>query len=206
MNSVTFSKFLAIGLVLTVTTVGCRKGPKAPTPIPPATAKSTGPGIGQNSGPLVSPGPTVPGDNDPTRTRSGSDTGLPGDRDKFFGDMLMDREAFKQSTVYFALDSSTVAPKEKSKVDAVVSFLKGAPTNKVLIEGHCDERGTSEYNVALGERRALSIRDALIAAGISPDRINTLSFGEDKPAVMGNDESAYSKNRRGEFVLLTPKP
>jgi len=71
------------------------------------------------------------------------------------------------------------------------------------VEGHCDERGTEEYNRALGERRALSIRDVLVQQGISPTRITTESWGEDRPATEGETESAFTENRRGEFVLLT---
>ena len=75
-----------------------------------------------------------------------------------------------------------------------------------MIEGHCDERGTEEYNRALGERRALSVRDALVGLGVSTDRVRTMSLGEDRPADMGLDDSAFARNRRGEFVLLKPKP
>ena len=78
------------------------------------------------------------------------------------------------------------------------------PSAAVQVEGHCDERGTEEYNRALGERRALAAREALIGLGIASDRVDTISYGEDKPAVPGHNESAWSKNRRGAFVLLTP--
>ena len=72
---------------------------------------------------------------------------------------------------------------------------------QVLIEGHCDERGTDEYNLALGERRALAVRRYLVALGISADRLHTISYGEEKPAVLGSDEAAWSKNRRAEFKV-----
>ena len=75
----------------------------------------------------------------------------------------------------------------------------------LLIEGHCDERGTEEYNRSLGECRALALRELLVAAGISPDRVHTVSFGKDKPADTGHSESAWGKNRRGEFILVLPK-
>jgi peptidoglycan-associated lipoprotein len=88
----------------------------------------------------------------------------------------------------------------------VAKHLKGKPTDLLLIEGHCDERGTEEYNRSLGERRALALRDALGKLGVSGDRIRTLSFGEDKPADAGHNEAAWTKNRRGEFILLVPKP
>jgi hypothetical protein len=85
------------------------------------------------------------------------------------------------------------------------SALAASASDKLLIEGHCDERGTEEYNRSLGERRALALREALAKAGVSPDRVRTLSYGKDKPADPGHDESAWSKNRRGEFILLHPK-
>jgi len=82
--------------------------------------------------------------------------------------------------------------------------LKSDSSTKLLIEGNCDERGTEEYNRALGERRADAARNALVKAGISPDRIMTKSFGKDNPADPGHDESAWQKNRRDDFVLLHP--
>ena len=94
---------------------------------------------------------------------------------------------------------------EEGKLKPVIAALKSSPQNKLLIEGHCDERGTEEYNRALGERRALAIRERLAKAGISPDRLRTVSFGEDKPLALGHDENAWRQNRRGELVLLKPK-
>ena len=103
-----------------------------------------------------------------------------------------------------APDAQAVAAVD-SKVGAVASALAQSPQNKVLIEGHCDERGTEEYNRALGERRALSVRDRLVELGVGADRIRTMSLGEDRPADPGFSEDAYQANRRGEFVLLKPK-
>ncbi|NBP25854.1 MAG: OmpA family protein, partial [Proteobacteria bacterium] len=120
--------------------------------------------------------------------------------------MIANREQFKANTVYFDYDKSAVKAEGKANIQAVASYLKAHSDNKVAIEGHCDERGTEEYNRALGERRALSARDALIASGIGADRVVTRSFGEDKPAELGHDEAAWGKNRRGEFILLTPPP
>jgi peptidoglycan-associated lipoprotein len=116
-----------------------------------------------------------------------------------------DREALKQNTVYFDFDRSNIKPNELPKIQAVADFLKGQPADAVLVEGHCDERGTPEYNRALGERRAISIREALTSQGIAADRIHTLSYGADRPVDPGHNDTAWAKNRRGEFVLLTPK-
>ena len=84
--------------------------------------------------------------------------------------------------------------------------LAADSSTKLLIEGNCDERGTEEYNRALGERRALAAREALAKLGVDPMRILTISYGKDKPADPGHDEAAWQKNRRDDFVLLHPKP
>jgi peptidoglycan-associated lipoprotein len=88
----------------------------------------------------------------------------------------------------------------------VAQALAADPNTKLLVEGNCDERGTEEYNRALGERRALAAREALAKLGVDPKRIRTESFGKDKPADTGHDEAAWQKNRRDDFVLLHPKP
>ncbi len=82
----------------------------------------------------------------------------------------------------------------------------GPPNAKLLIEGHCDERGTEEYNRSLGERRALALREALAKDGVDAGRIRTISYGKDQPEDAGHDEAAWNKNRRGVFVLCHPKP
>lgn len=103
--------------------------------------------------------------------------------------------------VLFAYDSSQVSPSERGKVEIVAGYLKENPATAVIIEGHCDERGSREYNLALGERRALAVRSYLAGLGIEADRIQTKSLGEESPAASGHDESAWKLNRRGEFVL-----
>jgi peptidoglycan-associated lipoprotein len=122
-----------------------------------------------------------------------------------FENMTADRAALAAHTVYFAFDSAAVRKSETSNLEAVAAALSADRSAKLLIEGHCDERGTEEYNRSLGERRALALRGALAKIGVDPSRIRTISYGKDKPAVDGHDESAWSKNRRGEFVLLHPK-
>jgi len=103
--------------------------------------------------------------------------------------------------VLFAYDSAQVSSGERAKVEAVASHLKQNPSNAIILEGHCDERGSREYNLALGERRALAVRTYLIGLGIASDRTQTKSYGEESPAVLGHDGAAWSQNRRGEFVL-----
>lgn len=104
--------------------------------------------------------------------------------------------------VYFDYDSSVIKESEKPKLEEVARYLRSAPSVNLLVEGHCDERGSNEYNLALGERRALAIRAHLIGLGIDGARIQTVSYGEERPAVVGHDESAWRFNRRGEFVLV----
>ena len=118
--------------------------------------------------------------------------------------MVEDESALKDYTVHFAFDSSAIKGGEKSKVASVADFLKSHAADKVRVQGHCDERGTAEYNRSLGERRALALREELVRLGIDPARVDTVSFGFDRPEDPGHNEAAWAKNRRGVFVLLTP--
>ncbi len=113
-------------------------------------------------------------------------------------------EIFKQDTIYFAFDSSTVRAAEKSKAAKVADHLKANPKDALEVDGHCDERGTEEYNRSLGERRALAVREELTRLGVDPSKVVTKTFGKDVPADPGHNEAAWSKNRRAEFILLTP--
>ena len=103
--------------------------------------------------------------------------------------------------VYFGFDSTVVPQGELGKIDAVVQHLTEKTDRVVVIEGNCDERGSNEYNMSLGENRAIVVRNYLVQSGITADRIQTRSYGAEKPAVDGHDESAWSKNRRGEFAI-----
>ena len=115
-----------------------------------------------------------------------------------------DRGMFVGNTLFFKYDSASIGKAEIAKAAAVAEYLKSNPAQGVLVEGHCDERGTEGYNLALGERRALAAREVLVNMGVKAEHIRTISYGEEKPAVNGHDESAYSKNRRAEFILLSP--
>ncbi|MBI2423302.1 MAG: peptidoglycan-associated lipoprotein Pal [Candidatus Hydrogenedentes bacterium] len=101
--------------------------------------------------------------------------------------------------VYFDFDSFTLRPDALSTLSANAELIKKYPGAIIQVAGHCDERGTQEYNLALGEKRALAVREHLIQLGVSGDRLITLSFGEEAPAVPGSSESAWAKNRRCEF-------
>ena len=108
--------------------------------------------------------------------------------------------------VFYDLNKSALKTDGKATLDRQAAWLAKYAQNNVQVAGNCDERGTEEYNRALGERRALAAREALAKHGVSPDRIRTISYGKDKPADPGHDEAAWSKNRRDDFVLLHPKP
>ena len=107
--------------------------------------------------------------------------------------------------VYFGFDASQLAPAELSKIEAVAQHLQAKTDRVVIIEGNCDERGSNEYNLSLGDLRAIAIRDYLVTLGIDAKRIQSKSYGEEKPAVSGHGEEAWSKNRRGEFAVFQHK-
>ena len=108
--------------------------------------------------------------------------------------------------IYFAYDSDVLVASEMNKVRSIAKYMGENPQLALVIEGHCDQRGTEEYNRALGERRANAVRAALEANGVAPEKMKTQSFGEDKPAVAGNDAASWRQNRRSVPVpLLLPR-
>lgn len=123
------------------------------------------------------------------------------DEGAFQGHPLDDPSSpLSQRTVYFAFDSSHVEEENRSIIEAHAQWLADHPGASVTLEGHADERGTREYNVALGERRANAVRQLLALTGASGGQIDTISYGEERPAVEGHDESAWRFNRRVEIV------
>ena len=100
------------------------------------------------------------------------------------------------STVYFDYDQSTLTDEAQATLDKQAAFLRASPSFRITIEGHCDERGTREYNLALGDRRASAVRDYLVAKGINASRLSTISYGKERPSVGGSNETSYSLNRR----------
>ena len=105
--------------------------------------------------------------------------------------------------LFFNFDDATVLADQMKALEKDFAWLKAHPTAKVTIEGTCDERGTEEYNLALGERRAKSAKTSLAAEGIAADRIGTISYGKDRPFVLGHNEKAWRLNRRDHFVVAT---
>ena len=125
---------------------------------------------------------------------------LPDSRSTIENMSPVDSSAF--APVYFAFDSYTVSPGEVVKIQDVAEALLSNYGQAVILLGHTDDRGSREYNLALSERRTLAVRELLMSMGIGSDQIQTLSMGEESPAVAGFDESAWSLNRRVEFQLM----
>jgi peptidoglycan-associated lipoprotein len=197
MKAIKFSSLLVAVLALLVAATGCQKKPVGVTPISGRGYKVGEGGMQPIEGGTLG-GQGVTGENIGGGPQNPD---LSGDLSNF----NQDRATLAANIVHFDYDSSVVKSSEKGNVEAVAAYMKGNAGVSLLIEGHCDERGTEEYNRSLGERRALALREALVADGVDGMKVTTRSFGEDKPAVSGHDEAAWSQNRRGEFIVLHPK-
>lgn len=199
---------MSVGLVLMTTACGGKKPVKL-TQIPGAKVDvrgtaPTGPtGTGPGFLPPTSPVPTGPITGTipiPPTTIPGPGTGGPGAFP--VGPVKENRNAFAAQMVHFEYDSAAVMPRDLKNIETVAQRMKQNVNHLLVIEGHCDERGTEEYNRALGERRALVVREKLMSLGINGDRMRTVSYGEDVPMMEEATEQAWRENRRGEFVLL----
>jgi len=160
-------------MATTLVSVGCAKKKPPATPEPPPA-------------PAVTPPPTPP-PAPPDTTRE-----------------TLPPPSFSASDfqpAFFDFDSYTLRDDARTALDADAKLLRDHADANVTIEGHCDERGTSEYNQALGEKRAQAARDYLVAAGISASRLQTISYGKERPFDPGHDEAAWAKNRRANFAL-----
>ena len=112
-----------------------------------------------------------------------------------------DLEASAGDRVFFAFDRADISPEAREILSRQADWLRRYPNVTVTIEGHCDERGTREYNLALGERRAQAAKNVLVASGIPASRISTISYGKERPAVVGSSEESYAQNRRAVTVV-----
>ena len=196
-----FTNLLVIGLVLCMAASGCKKKPTPLTVLPGSKTGQVGE-AGAGSG--METNPPVTTETGPGFTGIGG-TGAEGyPQGPGHPGWPENAEILKADTVYFDFDSSVLKTVEKPKVAAVADYLKANSANAVKVEGNCDERGTEEYNRSLGERRALAVREELIRLGIDPMRVDTMSYGKDRPVDPGHDESAWKKNRRDDFIVLTP--
>lgn len=106
--------------------------------------------------------------------------------------------------IYFDFDKSDLRADQLAQIQQNVNYMKSNPDQRVLIEGHCDERGTVEYNFGLGERRARTVMDYMVSQGVDASRLQTLSKGEEEPAAAGSNEAAWGLNRRAQFKFILP--
>ena len=184
---------LTLAATLTLAACGGKQAPVAVTPPPPGPQAFPG-----ASTPSRPPDPPAPVPEPPPIVLEApvvaSDTLAGLDTDE------INRQS-PLAPVFFALDSDTVDAEGQRVLAANATVLKQYPTWAITIEGHSDERGTAEYNLALGERRALSVKSYLLSLGIAADRIRTVSYGKEFPFDPGHDEAAWAKNRRGHFVV-----
>lgn len=135
------------------------------------------------------PGPSVVDPN------AGQGSIAPGSRADF-------ERSVTSNTVNFALDSFSLDDRARAILDSQAQWLTRYPNVPVSLEGHCDERGTREYNLALGDRRALAAKNYLAARGVAPGRISTISYGKERPIALGSDEASWAQNRRAVTIVL----
>ncbi len=103
--------------------------------------------------------------------------------------------------IFFDFDRNDLTPEARATVEALAVWMNNYPATTMMIEGHADERGTREYNLALGERRASAINDYLVALGVAANRLSTISYGKERPAILGSNEESWAQNRRGVFAV-----
>jgi peptidoglycan-associated lipoprotein len=186
-----FALQLALVAVVSVAAAGChKKAPPVARPTPPAVPADTSapPRPPAPPAPIPEPPPSVPAE--PMRDDAIASASI---------DDLNRNSPLKP--VFYELDSSDVSAAGQKILDEDAVLLKRYPSWAVTIEGHCDERGTAEYNLALGERRAVNARAYLVSLGISADRLRIVSYGKEFPFDPGHDEAAWAKNRRAHFVI-----
>jgi peptidoglycan-associated lipoprotein len=143
---------------------------------------------------------------DTGRAHTGGDADSEAVRNARLEDLNAAKQAAENSIsskkIYFEFDSSELSAEAQTVLKEIAAVLQSSPSYSLDISGHCDERGTIEYNLALGERRARSAKNFLVSLGITGDRISTISYGEEKPVDTASTEEAWAKNRRDEFLLI----
>jgi len=173
-------------------TMGCARKSKPMSPAFPEAQGVSGQGVSEaeRGGPL--------GEGAGDEYAEGE---LPIPQNDLARELVFEQAARELQTIYFDFDSAVLKADANASLERGATWLKANPNVNVRIEGNCDERGTNEYNLALGERRALAARRYLLSLGVNSDRIFTISYGEEKPAVEGHDESAWKFNRRDDFKI-----
>ena len=176
---------------LTLLLAGCPKRPAmpavaAPPPAPPAA-------VAQPAPPVPAPAPVAPAPVAPPTAAPAPAPAPPAPPKEYRAN-----DALKQ--IHFAFDKADIQPADTQILDASAAYLKANPNQLVLIEGHCDERGTAEYNLALGERRAKAAMNYLVSNGIAATRITTISYGKERPLCTEKNEGCWSRNRNDTFL------
>ena len=191
---VTMTSLLLFGVLL----AGCAKRPattQASAPAPTAAAATTG------SGPAMAQpttaAPSGGGDATTAPATAAPSTATPAARPA----VAEFRSVPELRDVFFDFDKYDIRPADAKVLDSNATWLKTNANNLILIEGHCDERGTNEYNLALGERRADAVRDYLVSLGVATDRMTVLSKGEEQPFCQEETEACWQQNRRGHFLV-----
>jgi peptidoglycan-associated lipoprotein len=184
-----------VGIIVgSLTLFGCPKRPEV-VQAPPAPA-----GPGAAVGPGAGPAPASPQTGETPVTRLGAPAETPVQAaPAASGGAVPAASPLKDA--FFDFDKSNIRDNQKAPLNEDVAWLKANNRVKITLEGHCDERGTAEYNLGLGERRAKAVKDYLVAAGIPTDRIATISYGKERPFVLGHDEDAWKWNRRDHIVI-----
>ena len=180
---------MTMAVLMVVGACGKKKPPVARPPVPPAGSTAGGGGTAAPPEPVREAVP-VPAEPITSDTLSSTDI-----------DTLNKNSPFQP--VFYALDQDTIDAAGQQALNHNAELMKKYPSWIVTIEGHSDERGTAEYNLALGERRALAARNYLVSLGIPADRLRTVSYGKEFPFEPGHDESSWSKNRRAHFVVTS---
>ncbi len=169
-----------IAALALIAVAGCSK--KRPAELPPPPGAAQGADTGQGAG----------GANGEGRVAGAA---LPGSAADF-------KQSVQSDTVHFGLDQYDIDPEARAILDVQVAWLAKYPDVRVTLEGHCDERGTREYNLALGDRRANAAKNYLAERGVSPSRISTISYGKERPVALGSDEASWAQNRRAVTVVV----
>lgn len=179
----------AVLLVLVLGVVACSGGPKAQAPPPEPTPQAT---------PEVIEETVIEEQIDEPVTETLSTETVTSELPEDLA--ILNARGYLED-VFFATDRFDLSPEARGSLAKNANWLLMYPTVQVLVEGHCDERNTREYNLALGDRRANAVRDYLISLGVDGDRIRTISYGEERPFALGNTEEAWRLNRRAHFVI-----
>jgi peptidoglycan-associated lipoprotein len=183
-----FAVSAAVVLMVAVAGAACHRNPKpqppapAPAPAPPATTPATPPPPPPAPAPAPAPAPT---------------------EDEIFRNKTLEQLNAEKplSDVFFAYDSTELSDESRGLLQKNVEWMKRWTTTKAMVEGHADSRGTNEYNLALGERRADAVRDYLVSLGLANDRLTIVSKGEEQPFCKEETEACWQQNRRGHFII-----